>query len=250
MADNPALRGGQDRSRIDVNEKHELAYWTKKFRVSRDELKAAVADVGPLVADVEKRFDGTRRSSSRKTSGNGVSAPAREASANGTAAKKVSTGKSVAAKKSAAVRIPDAINLLRADHKRVSEMFDQFEKTRSTTKKKTLVSKICLELSVHAQIEEEIFYPAVKGALRDKEMIPEATVEHASVRDLIAQVRDVEPDGEMYDAKVTVMGEFVRHHVKEEQNEMFAKAKKTRLDMAALGEQLYARQQELMSAGG
>ena len=101
---------------------------------------------------------------------------------------------------------------------------------------------------MHAQIEEEIFYPAVKAALKDKELVPEATVEHASVKDLIAQVRGIEPDGEMYDAKVKVMSEFVKHHVKEEQNQMFLKAKKTRLDMAALGEQLASRKEELMAA--
>jgi hypothetical protein len=87
----------------------------------------------------------------------------------------------------------------------------------------------------------------VKAALRDKELIPEANVEHASVKELIAQVKDVDPDGEMYDARVKVMGEFVKHHVKEEQNEMFPKAQKTRLDMVALMEQMMARKEELMS---
>jgi hemerythrin-like domain-containing protein len=110
------------------------------------------------------------------------------------------------------------------------------------------VAQICQELTVHAQIEEEIFYPEVKAALKDKELVPEATVEHATLKDLIAQVEGVEPDGEMYDAKVRVMGEYVKHHVKEEQNEMFPKAKGTKLDMLALGERLLARKQELMAA--
>lgn len=146
-------------------------------------------------------------------------------------------------------RAPDAIALLRADHKKVSELFAQFEETRSAKRKKALVAQVCLELSVHAQIEEEIFYPAVKAALKDKELVPEATVEHASVKDLIAQVRDVEPDGEMYDARVKVMSEFVKHHVKEEQNEMFPKAKATCLDMSALGAQLMERKEALMAMG-
>ena len=106
-----------------------------------------------------------------------------------------------------------------------------------------------MELTVHAQLEEEIFYPAVKAALRDKELVPEATVEHASVKALIAQVKDVEPSGEDYDAKVRVMSEFVKHHVEEEQTEMFPKAQKTRLDMVALSEQMAARKQELLTAG-
>jgi hemerythrin superfamily protein len=142
----------------------------------------------------------------------------------------------------------DAIALLKADHKLVSQLFEQFEKIRSANKKKAIVAQICTELTVHAKIEEEIFYPAVKQALKDKELVPEATVEHASVKDLIAQVEGLEPDGEMYDAKVKVMGEFVKHHVKEEQNEMFPKAKATRLDMLALGEQLAQRKAELLAA--
>lgn len=156
------------------------------------------------------------------------------------------TTKKATAKKTPAKQ--DAIALLRADHQEVSALFEQFEKTRSPVRKKSIVDQICKALTVHAQIEEEIFYPAVKAALRDKELVPEATVEHASVKDLIAQVQGVEPDGEMYDAKVTVMSEFVKHHVKEEQNEMFPRAKKTKLDMAALGAQLADRKQQLMAA--
>ena len=139
--------------------------------------------------------------------------------------------------------------MLKSDHKRVSELFKQFEKSRSTSKKKALVAEICMELAVHTQLEEEIFYPAVKAALRDKELVPEATVEHASVKALISQVQDAEPGGEEYDAKVKVMSEYVKHHVKEEQNEMFPKAKKTRLDMEALAAQMAARKAELTANG-
>lgn len=141
----------------------------------------------------------------------------------------------------------EAIALLRADHKYVNELFEQYEKARTTSKKKALVAEICTELSVHAQIEEEIFYPAVKRALKDTELVPEATVEHATLKELIAQVEGVEPDGEMFDAKIKVMSEYVKHHVKEEQNEMFPKAKATKLDMVALGAQLTERKAELMA---
>lgn len=141
----------------------------------------------------------------------------------------------------------DAIAMLRADHRKVSALFDDFEAARSAAKKKMLVAQICEELTVHTALEEEVFYPAVKAALRDKELVPEATVEHASVKDLIAQVKDVEPDGEMYDAKVKVMSEFVKHHVKEEQNEMFPKAQQTRLDMVALRDEMLARKQLLLA---
>jgi hemerythrin superfamily protein len=152
-------------------------------------------------------------------------------------------------KASTPTRAPDAIALLRADHKKVSDLFEQFEKSRSPAKKKSLVDRICQELTVHTQIEEEIFYPAVKAALKDHELVPEANVEHASVKDLIAQVRGVQPDGEMYDARVKVMSEFVKHHVKEEQTEMFPKAKKTKLDMSVLGARLQSRKEELLAAG-
>ncbi len=137
--------------------------------------------------------------------------------------------------------------MLRADHKKVSGLFEQYEKARSVSRKQALVAQICSELKVHTQIEEEIFYPAVKAALKDHELIPEANVEHASVKALIAQVEGAVPDGEMFDAKIKVMSEFVKHHVKEEQNEMFPRAKKTRLDMVALGASMAARKRELMA---
>jgi hypothetical protein len=96
-------------------------------------------------------------------------------------------------------------------------------------------------------VAEEIFYPAVKDALKDHELVPEATVEHAGVEDLIAQVEGKEPNGEMFDAKIKVLSEYVKHHVKEEQNEMFPKAKSSKLDMMELGAQIAARKEELMA---
>ena len=145
-----------------------------------------------------------------------------------------------------APKAQEATALLRADHKAVSMLFEQYESARSPTKKKALVAQICTELTVHAQIEEEIFYPQVKAALKDKELIPEATVEHATLKDLIAQLEDGDIDDEMYDAKVKVLSEYVKHHVKEEQTEMFPKAKESKLDMYALGAQLQQRKDELM----
>jgi len=154
--------------------------------------------------------------------------------------------------KTAAPKTPtvakDAIALLKADHEAVSRMFAEFKKTRSVANKKALVAKICAALSVHAQIEEEILYPAVKAALKDKLLVPEATVEHAGVKSLIAQLEGVEPDGEMYDAKVKVLSEYVKHHVKEEETEMFPKAKaSSSLDIVELGDRLAARKDELLA---
>ncbi|HGY5235877.1 hemerythrin domain-containing protein [Aeromonas salmonicida] len=144
----------------------------------------------------------------------------------------------------------DAIALLRADHKEVSDLFADYEKTRSNAKKKALVAKICSELSVHTQIEEEIFYPAITTALKDKLLVPEATIEHGGIKDLIAQLEGAEPDGEMYDAKVKVLSEYVEHHVKEEQTGMFQKAKTTSLDLVELGAKMAARKADLLAARG
>ena len=141
----------------------------------------------------------------------------------------------------------EATTLLRADHKLVADLFDQFEATRSSAKKKTLAAEICNELTIHARIEEEIFYPAVKEALKDKELIPEATVEHATLKNLIAEIQDDDSGDEMWEAKVKVLGEYVQHHVKEEQNEIFPKAKSTKLDMKELGALMAERKEELMA---
>lgn len=141
----------------------------------------------------------------------------------------------------------DAVALLKADHEAVSQLFTEYESTRSTANKKALVTQICTALGVHAQIEEEIFYPAVKAALKDKLLVPEATVEHGGVKDLIAQLEGIEPDGEMYDAKVKVLSEYVKHHVKEEQNEMFPKVKASSLDLVELGERMAVRKDELLA---
>ena len=145
----------------------------------------------------------------------------------------------------------DAIALLRADHKEVSALFEQYEKARAATRKRALVDEICSALKVHAGIEEEIFYPAVKAALKDRELVPEAIVEHASLKSLIAQIEGKAPEGEEFDAKVKVLSEYVKHHVKEEQNEMFPKVRASRLDLMELGQRLAARKEELMggSAG-
>ena len=156
-----------------------------------------------------------------------------------------------ATKKAGSAKAPakptEAIAMLRADHKLVSELFAEYEQARAPTKKMQLVSKICTELSVHAQIEEEIFYPAVKQALKDKMLVPEAIVEQDTMKDLIAQVEGKEPDGEMFDAKIKVLSEYVKHHVKEEHTEMFPKAKASKLDMLELGALMAARKKVLLA---
>jgi hemerythrin superfamily protein len=144
----------------------------------------------------------------------------------------------------------DAIALLIADHREVSEMFEQFEQLgdRATTSKEKLKDKICKALIAHTTIEEEIFYPAVRAKIEEGEdLVDEAVVEHASAKDLIKQLQEMQPDDELYDAKVKVLGEQVEHHVKEEEKEMFPKVKKSGLDLLALGQEMALRKQELMS---
>ncbi|WP_225784185.1 hemerythrin domain-containing protein [Xenophilus sp. Marseille-Q4582] len=149
---------------------------------------------------------------------------------------------------------PDACTLLEADHRKVKKMFKDYEelaqsKARGAAqKKRELAQEICLELTVHTQIEEEIFYPAVREAIKDTDLLDEAEVEHASAKDLIAQIQDAQEVDDMFDAKVTVLGEYVDHHVKEERNELFPKARAARkLDLVAMREQLEARKEELMA---
>lgn len=144
----------------------------------------------------------------------------------------------------------DAVALLTADHEAVHQMFADYEKTRSVARKKALVDDICTALSVHVRIEEEIFYPAVKTALKDKLLVPEATVEHAGIKELIAQLEGVEPGGVIYDAKVKVLSEYVEHHVKEEQGEMFPKVKASSLDLVELGARMATRKADLLAARG
>jgi hemerythrin superfamily protein len=140
----------------------------------------------------------------------------------------------------------DAIALLKADHKEVSDMFEKFESARTATKQK-LAQKICQALTVHAQIEEEIFYPAAREALGEDgaDLLDEAEVEHNSLKELIANIEGATPGDALFDAHVKVLGEYTKHHVKEEQNELFPKCRKSEMDLVAIGEQLAARKQEL-----
>ncbi|MGO4382235.1 hemerythrin domain-containing protein [Pseudoduganella sp. RAF53_2] len=142
----------------------------------------------------------------------------------------------------------DAIALLKQDHANVKAMFKEYEGLgdRAFASKKKLADKICLELTKHATAEEEILYPAVREASKEAEdQVDEATVEHASAKALISQLSQMDPHDELYDAKVKVLGEYINHHVKEEEGEMFPMAKKAGLDLQAMGEQIAARKDEI-----
>jgi hypothetical protein len=143
----------------------------------------------------------------------------------------------------------DAITLLKADHRKVEALFEKFENAKGAKAKKALATEICTELSVHATIEEEIFYPACKDAV-DDDLRTEAYVEHDGAKVLIAEISGSEPDNEFYDAKMKVLSEDIKHHVKEEERPgggFFAQARKGDVDMDALGDRLAARKKELLA---
>lgn len=142
----------------------------------------------------------------------------------------------------------DAIALLTEDHEKVKAMFEQYEGLgdRAHATKQKLAMQICTELTKHAMAEEEIFYPAVREASKEYEdLVDEATVEHASAKDLIEQIMSMDSTEELFDAKVKVLSEQIEHHVEEEEGEMFPKARKAGLDLVALGEEIQARKDEI-----
>jgi hemerythrin superfamily protein len=146
----------------------------------------------------------------------------------------------------------DAVALLKADHRQVEEWFESFEKSRSDDKKADLARRICEALRVHTTIEEEIFYPAFLEAAGDTEIHHEAEVEHEGAKQLISQIEASNPSDEYFDAKVKVLSEMIKHHVREEEKRggMFAKAKAAGMDLEALGEQLMERKSELEQSDG
>lgn len=150
----------------------------------------------------------------------------------------------------ASKRHSQAIALLIADHVAVKKLFRQYDELAEAKAeggtRRDLARRICNELKVHTRIEEEILYPAAREALGEEaDLVDEAQVEHASAKDLIAQIESMEPDQPLYDAKVKVLGEYIEHHVQEEQQEMFPKLEESRLDLDFLGEQIAVRKQEI-----
>ncbi|MGE5502660.1 MAG: hemerythrin domain-containing protein [Ignavibacteriales bacterium] len=162
--------------------------------------------------------------------------------------KSSSKSRSSSRSKSASTGQQDAIQLLKADHREVEQMFSKFENTNGAATKSKLADQICLALKVHTQIEEEIFYPAAREALTDEEMIDEAVVEHAAAKDLIAEIEAMDVDEDLFDAKVKVLSEQIEHHVEEEEKELFPKLQKTDMDMRMLGMRMAERKKELMSS--
>ena len=145
----------------------------------------------------------------------------------------------------------DAITLLEQDHEDVKDLFEQYdelaENEGSESDRQALAQQICTMLTVHATIEEELFYPAAREALKEDDLIDEAVVEHASAKDLIAQLESMQAGDDLYDAKVKVLGELIDHHVEEEEDEMFPKMRNSGLDLQVLGVAMASRKEELLA---
>ena len=143
---------------------------------------------------------------------------------------------------------PDAIALLKQDHRTVEDLFEKAGKARDGERKQALVRQICTELMIHTIVEEEIFYPACKEKIEDDDLLEESYVEHDGAKVLIAELLGSEPDSEFYDAKVTVLSEMIKHHVREEEKRaegLFAQAREAGLDIEALGERIMERKEAL-----
>ncbi|HEY4541850.1 MAG TPA: hemerythrin domain-containing protein [Noviherbaspirillum sp.] len=161
---------------------------------------------------------------------------------NATSGSTSKTTRRAAPKKSAK---PDAVRMLTDDHKKVKKMFDEFEKIKEKEgmeeQKQLLVETACAELTIHAQLEEEIFYPAARDAIEEMDLLDEAEVEHASAKQLITELSAMQPGDDLYDAKFTVLGEYVKHHVEEEEKQLFPLVKKSEMDLAELAQEMQER---------
>jgi hemerythrin superfamily protein len=155
-----------------------------------------------------------------------------------------------------AAQSQDAIALLMADHREVEALFAQYDELAGADdrddEKMLLAAQICVALTVHTELEEALFYPAARAALKegDQDVVDEAYVEHAGAKQLIAEIRDATPDAPMYDAKLKVLSEYIKHHVGEEEDELFPKLRRAALDLEGLGRELAERKQQLMADTG
>ncbi len=165
---------------------------------------------------------------------------------NRTTTRRTSTSKTTSTSKK------DAIKLLTEDHAKVKKLFREYEKLSKKEDedgKEELAQQICKELTIHAQLEEEIFYPAARQAIKDDDLLNEAIIEHSSVKDLISKIKSMKATDPMYDAVVTVLREYVAHHVQEEEEKMFPKVQKSKMDLAEVGGEIAERKEELMGSG-
>jgi hemerythrin superfamily protein len=160
------------------------------------------------------------------------------------------TRKTTSARKATSSRAKDAIAVLKDQHREVEKLFGQFKKARGEDRQAKLCEQICTELKIHTRIEEELLYPRAHDELSDASLVDEAYVEHNAAKDLIGEIEQTDPGDEMFEARMQVLEEQIRHHVKEEEGELFPKIRKTDMDLKAIGEALQQRTKELRSEMG
>ena len=167
---------------------------------------------------------------------------------NRTAERKSSRSQSSSRNKERQQAARNAFDVLEEDHREVEEWFDEYDELKDSDedRKAALAEKICLALKVHAQIEEEIFYPQAREASHDNDLLDEALVEHSTVKNLIGEIEAIEVGEELYDAKIRVLGEMVKQHIKEEEEELFPELQSSKMDLGAVGKKLAERKRELM----
>ncbi len=245
MADDKTRRGSPDSKRLNKSEPYEVAYARKKAKAG-----------GSTAAT--KRAGASRKTASRS---GGARAPAGRGSRTAAAPKtpvRAAPHPPTAEKTSEntaprTMKEPDAVDFLTDDHLQVSALFKQYDKLAkkkaSADERRSLAATICGMLKVHTMLEEDIFYPAARKARIEAALLDEADIEHASAKDLIAQIEAGSPDGDHYDARVKVLGEYITHHVVEEHTEMFPKCRRAGMDLVALRERMAARKAELESGG-
>jgi hemerythrin-like domain-containing protein len=144
----------------------------------------------------------------------------------------------------------DAVELLKDDHEKIQDLFDDFEDTQDTDARRQICEKVHNMLTLHSRIEEDIFYPAVRAELGDDDLVDEAEEEHHVAKMVLSELENMPAGDERYAAKFTVLVESVRHHIREEESEMFPQARKSNLDLEELGEQMAALKQELIKEMG
>jgi hemerythrin superfamily protein len=169
--------------------------------------------------------------------------------ANRTAERKSSRSQGASRNKERQQASRNAFDVLEEDHREVEEWFDEYDELKDSDedRRAELAEKICLALKVHAQIEEEIFYPRAREAAKDDDLIDEAIVEHATVKNMIAEIEEMDVGEELYDAKIRVLGEMVKRHIREEEEELFPELQSAKMDLDAVGKELAERKEELMS---
>jgi len=282
MADDKTKRGSPDNKRLNKSEPYEVAYAKSKRakgaaskpakKSAKTSAKKATTRSGASRAAPAAGSRARKASSAKKSSSRGAStsraksaSPAMKRTNAAPTAKKSrtttrATPKPPKAEKTAentapkTMREADAVDLLTDDHLEVDRLFKQYEKLAKkeapADQRRTLAQTICDMLKAHTTIEEEIFYPAARRAGIDADLLDEADIEHASAKDLIAQIEGGDPDDDKYDAKVKVLGEYITHHVVEEHTEMFTKCRRSGMDLVGLRGEMEARKMALVPEGG